>query len=148
MIKPCSESNQMQPIRGQGISTCFTCHCTDCRKVSSSMFATNFTVMKTHLKLSRGEDQLRSFGQSNTIGSPRNENTMTNTWCNNCGTLMHRISSGMPDRVFMRLGQVDDFSLHETAFKPTVELFVKDRVSWLQPVQGAQQNQKQSAPKL
>lgn len=105
------------------------------------MFATNFTVMKTHLKLLRGEDQLRSYGQSNTIGSPRNGHTMTNTWCNNCGTLMHRISSGFPDRVFMRLGEVDDFSLHETAFKPTVEQFVKDRASFLHPVKGAEQLQ-------
>jgi hypothetical protein len=52
---------------------------------------------------------------------------------------MHRASTGMPDRVFMRLGQVDDFSLHETAFRPTVELFVKDRVTWQHPVEDATQ---------
>jgi hypothetical protein len=105
------------------------------------MFATNFTVMKSHLKLLRGEEQLRSFGQSATIGSPRNGHTMTNTWCNNCGTLMHRVSSGDPNKVYMRVGEVDDFSLHETAFKPTVEFFVKDRASFLHPVEGTEQLQ-------
>lgn len=108
------------------------------------MFATNFTVMATHLRLVRGEELLKSWGQSATIGSPRNEHTMTNTWCNNCGTLMHRISSDTPNKVYMRLGPVDDFALHETAFKPTVQLFVKDRVSWLKPVEGLAQLERMS----
>lgn len=34
----------------------------------------------------------------------------------------------------MRLGTVDDFNLVETKLKPTQEVFVKDRVSWLNGV--------------
>lgn len=117
----------------------FICHCTDCRKVSSSMFATNFTIKPSHLRLVRGQELLQSYGQSTTIGHPRNGHVMTNTWCGRCGTLMHRRSDGFPDDVYMRLGQVDDFSLHETAFSPKVELFCKDRVGWMQPVDGVKQ---------
>lgn len=134
-----TRSRCLQPIRGKGIAESFTCHCTDCRKVSASMFATNFTVRLSHLQLVRGSELLKSYGQSATIGRPRNGHTMTNTWCDNCGSLMHRASSGFPEVVFMRVGQVDDFALHETAFKPQVEQFTKDRVSWLHPAQGVKQ---------
>ncbi len=39
----------------------------------------------------------------------------------------------------MRIGQVDDLTLHETTLKPQVEIFTKDRVAWLNGVEGAEQ---------
>ena len=113
------------------------CHCTDCefliadtegnltdargftgRKISSSMFATNCTVALSHLKYVRGKETVKTFGQSETIGSPRNNHTMTEYWCDNCGRLMYRVSSGTPDVAFIRVGAVDDLSLHESVLKP------------------------------
>ena len=41
----------------------------------------------------------------------------------------------------MRIGTVDDFSLHETKLKPRVEQFTKDRVNWLHGVEGAKQTE-------
>ena len=38
-----------------------------------------------------------------------------------------------------RLGQVDDFNLHETRLKPTKEQFGKDRVAWVKPTEGVEQ---------
>lgn len=75
-------------------------------------------VALTHLKYVRGKDVVKSYGQSETIGSPRNGHTMTEYWCDNCGRLMYRVSSGMPDLAFVRVGAVDDFSLHESILKP------------------------------
>lgn len=105
------------------------------------MFATNFITLTSHLKYNRGRDQLKSYGQSETIGSPRNGHTMTNSFCGHCGTLMYREGSGAPGSLFMRVGTVDDFALHETRLKPSVEYFTKDRVAWLQPIPGCEQKE-------
>jgi hypothetical protein len=56
---------------------------------------------------------------------------MTNYFCGTCGGLMYRIGERFPGQVFMRIGTVDDFTLHETNLRPRVEQFVKDRCSWV-----------------
>ncbi|OJD31434.1 glutathione-dependent formaldehyde-activating gfa protein [Diplodia corticola] len=100
------------------------------------MFASNFCIDDAYLTHVRGQDKLSSWGQSKTIASG---NTMTNYFCKTCGTLMYRKSSGFPNLSVMRIGTVDDFALHETKLKPTVEQFVKDRVSWLSGAEGVEQ---------
>lgn len=129
----------LQPTVGPGYQGAFVCHCSDCRTITASTFATNFTIALSHLKYNRGKSDLKLYGQSTTIGSPRNGHTMTNSFCTHCGTLMYRISSGTPDLAFMRVGTVDDFTLHETRLKPDVEFFTKDRVGWLRPISGMKQ---------
>ena len=59
---------------------------------------------------------------------------MTNYFCANCGTLMYRISSAFPSVPILRIGSVDDLTLHETKLKPQWEQFTKDRVSWFHGV--------------
>lgn len=49
---------------------------------------------------------------------------------------MNRIGSEYPGLNFLRIGSIDDFNLMETNFKPQVEQFTKDRVNWLQPLEG------------
>ncbi|KAH8753170.1 Mss4-like protein [Hyaloscypha sp. PMI_1271] len=111
-----------------GFVTTFICNCTDCRKITASMFASNFTVLSTHLRHLRGQSNLRTFKQSHTIGSHQN---MTNYFCGTCGGLMYRIGERFERQVFMRIGTVDDFTLQETKLYPRVEQFTKDRVSWV-----------------
>ncbi|KAF7377239.1 Histidine acid phosphatase [Mycena sanguinolenta] len=81
------------PTQGPGLVRTFLCHCTDCRKITASTFASNFTVLDTHLTHLRGRENLTAFAQSRTIASG---NTMTNYFCSTCGTLMYRVSSGLP----------------------------------------------------
>ena len=100
------------------------------------MFATNFTVAFSHLEYVRGKESLKQYAQSTTIATG---NTMTNSFCSDCGTLMYRVSSGTPDVAYMRVGTVDDFALHETTLKPSIEIFCKDRVGWLKPIEGSKQ---------
>ena len=64
---------------------------------------------------------------------------MTNYFCLTCGILMYRVSSGSPGLSILRIGTVDDFHLHETKLKPTVEQFVECRASWVQSAKGAKQ---------
>ncbi|KAK9349564.1 Mss4-like protein, partial [Lipomyces doorenjongii] len=93
-----------QPTQRPGLIDTFICNCTDCRKITASMFASNFTVADAHLKHLRGRDNLRTFSQSRTIASG---NTMTNYFCSTCGTLMYRVGSAFPGQSILRIGTVD-----------------------------------------
>ncbi|KAJ7026815.1 Mss4-like protein [Mycena alexandri] len=121
-----------------GLIDTFSCNCYDCHKITASMFATNFTVADTHLTHIRGHEKLTVFTQSRTTGTG---STMANHFCSICGTLMYRVRGDSPGQSILRVGTVDDFSLHETKLKPRVENYVKDRVGWLHPVEGALQVQ-------
>ena len=100
------------------------------------MFASNFIVADTHLKHLRGREHLKTFGQSRTIASGK---SMTNHFCSNCGTLMYRVGAKFPGHSILRIGTVDDFTLHETKLRPRVEQYTKDRVAWLGGVEGVEQ---------
>jgi len=125
------------PTEGPGLLSTFLCHCSDCHKISASMFASNFSILDTHLAHVRGRENLTAYGQAHTTTSGR---VMTNYFCSTCGTLMYRI--GIPGASVLRLGTVDDFHLHATKLKPQREIFVKDRVGWLSAIEGTEQHEK------
>ncbi|TKA82825.1 hypothetical protein B0A55_01060 [Friedmanniomyces simplex] len=116
-----------------GVQTTFLCSCKDCRKVTASMFATNFVLKDTDIHWLSGEDKLTRWGQSATIDS---HNTMTNSFCSVCGTLLNRQSSGFPGQSFLRVGTVDDIKLHDAVLKPQVEQYTSTRVAWFHGVDG------------
>lgn len=89
----------------------------DCRKITASMFASNFIVTEASTKHLKGQEKLTRYAQSKTIDSG---SEMVNYFCSVCGTLMYRKSSGFPGKLVMRIGTVDDFSLHEGVLKPRV----------------------------
>lgn len=76
---------------------------------------------------------MTQFAQSKTIASHK---LMTNHFCSVCGTLLYRIGEGFPGMLIMRVGTVDDFNLQETLLKPRIEQFTKDRLAWLDGVDG------------
>ncbi|KUJ24158.1 uncharacterized protein LY89DRAFT_679376 [Mollisia scopiformis] len=120
------------PTKAPGLySGAFTCHCTDCRKITALMFTSTFTILDTHLTHIRGRENLTAFAQSQTTNSSR---TMTNYFCKTCGTLMYRV--GTKGASILRLGTVDDFHLHEAKLKPNREIWTKDRVGWVSPIEG------------
>jgi hypothetical protein len=51
---------------------------------------------------------------------------------------MYRVGEAWPGQSILRIGTVDDFSLHETKLRPQLEQFTKDRVSWVHGVDGAE----------
>lgn len=103
------------------------------------MFATNFYVKNDTLHYTRGEDKITKFTQK--PGFIASGNSMTNHFCSVCGSLMFRVSSGFPGTTILRLGQVDDFKLHEGRLKPRTETFAKDRVAWAKPAEGVLQKE-------
>ncbi|KAJ3005816.1 hypothetical protein HKX48_000457 [Thoreauomyces humboldtii] len=124
------------PTQGPGLVGTVICHCTDCHKITASMYSSIFTIQDTHLKHVRGKDALRVFKHSETIAS---HGSMANHFCGTCGTLMYRVGSRFPGVSLLRIGTVDDFHLHETKLKPQVEQFVEDRVAWARPCEGVRQ---------
>jgi len=126
------------PTHGPGFVAAFKCNCTDCRRLTATMFASNFTIADEYLKHLRGKENLKAWGQDVTPGSGKK---MTNHFCNTCGTLMYRVGEAYPGVRFLRIGTVDDFSLHETKLKPTIEAYTKDRVSWVNAIEGAVQHE-------
>ncbi|KAF1991104.1 hypothetical protein K402DRAFT_417168 [Aulographum hederae CBS 113979] len=121
------------PTKAPGLVDSFICNCTDCHKLTASMFGANFVVNDDYLKHLRGESNLTQWSNSTTIGTP---NTMVNFFCKTCGSLLYRRGTGFPGHSILRIGTVDDFHLMETVLKPRVEQFTKDRVSWLKGVEG------------
>ena len=103
------------------------------------MFTTGFIILDSHLEHVRGEENLKQFGQSDTI--ERKGNVMTNFFCSTCGSLMYRRAEGYPGASILRTGTVDDFKLAETALRPTVEQYGKHRVDWLKGIEGVEQSE-------
>ena len=124
-----------QPTTSPGLVDTFVCNCSDCRKITASMFASNFIVQEAETVHVRGRDKLTKFSQSKTIESG---NTMENHFCSVCGTLMYRVSSGFPGSLIPRIGTIDDFDLQETVFAPKHEIYAENRVCWLKGVEGAE----------
>ncbi|KAF2106442.1 Mss4-like protein [Lophiotrema nucula] len=120
------------PVEGEDLVSTFVCNCSDCHKLSSSMFCSNFTIKDKALKHVRGEDKLSRWAQSKTVLSGA---TMEDSFCSICGNLMYRRSSRFPGMSILRIGTVDDFNLHATKLKPQLEQFTKQRVPWLGGVQ-------------
>ncbi|OKP10391.1 hypothetical protein PENSUB_4180 [Penicillium subrubescens] len=129
-------TDNVQPTQGPGLIDTFTCHCVDCKKITASMFATNFIVADTHLQHLRGKETIKTFSQSKTIASGK---AMTNFFCSICGSLMYRIGEVMPGHSILRTGTVDDITLHGTKLKPRFELYIKDHVQWLCGVSDVEQ---------
>lgn len=133
-----------QPLSKPGFVFSFVCHCSDCRKITASMFTSAFIVLDTHLKHVRGKEYLNQFSQSETI--ERKGNVMTNFFCSTCGSLMYRRAESYPGASLLRLGTVDDFKLAETALRPTIEQYIKHRVDWLKDIENMEHSEGQFSP--
>ena len=52
---------------------------------------------------------------------------------------MYREGSSYPGLKFLRVGTVDDFDLHDTVLRPTIEQFIEHRPNFWHGVDGARQ---------
>ncbi|KAK4947470.1 hypothetical protein LTR10_013838 [Elasticomyces elasticus] len=124
-------------IEGDNLITSFICHCTDDRKITSSVHASNFVIKDDTLKHVRGQDNLTKYERKHGIATG---DQMDSYFCKTCGSLLYRVSSGFPGTHILRLGAVDDFSLYDGALRPRVAQFCKDRVAWAEPCADVKQD--------
>ncbi|THX47938.1 hypothetical protein D6D06_09371 [Aureobasidium pullulans] len=110
------------------------CHCTDCRKISGSVYTLNFIVSTADLKIS---------------GSSPAENPKTsdsgkqyvNYFCKDCGSPLYGGAvdeSGQLQTAVVRAGCFDDLEVLKGK-KPSVEIYTEQRMEWISPVEGAAQ---------
>ncbi|KAL9484328.1 hypothetical protein ACSS6W_003117 [Trichoderma asperelloides] len=111
----------------------FRCHCADEPKLTGAApFSLNFIVSTDTLKVLKGE--LKTWGFVVESG-----NFMSNHCCGECGSLLYRTSTGFPGKMAIKIGCVDDEDLVKS-FVPDVEIFTRNRASWVPAVEGAVQN--------
>lgn len=110
------------------------CHCLDCRKITGSAFSTNFVVSAQGFSVTKGTP--KSFPKKAESGK-----IITSNFCGDCGSTLWRQSETFGDTRIIKVGVIDGSAMED--IKPAVELFVANRISWVSPVQGAEQNERQ-----
>jgi hypothetical protein len=93
------------------------CHCSQCRKVQGSAFATNGVVEKDAFRLVKGEELLLSFE-----GSPGKRKY----FCRQCGSPIYSDNTDLPDVVRVRLGTIES----EITERPECHIFVASKANW------------------
>lgn len=56
------------PTEAPGFVDSFICNCTDCHKITASMFASNFVVRTSHLEHLRGRENVTEYSTTKSIG--------------------------------------------------------------------------------
>ena len=78
----------------------YVCHCTECRKQSSSAFGISFTVPRNSLRVLQGAPQYWSRRTASGF-------TLECAFCPGCGSRLWHRSSGHPDTVNIKGGSLD-----------------------------------------
>ena len=79
----------------------YVCHCTECRKQSSSAFGISFTIARGDLRLLQGKPHywLRDTASGHTLEC---------AFCSTCGSRLWHQSSGHPATVNIKGGSLDE----------------------------------------
>ncbi len=93
------------------------CHCSECRKVQGSAFATNGNVESKHFHFLTGKDKLKEY-QSSTYKS--------RFFCIECGSPVIAKFSKQPDKTRIRLGLI----IGDIAEKISGHIFVASKANW------------------
>ena len=100
--------------------TVLVCHCTDCRKQTSSAFALVAVVPEEHFRMMQGE--LKTFE-----GRAASGRAKTGAFCPDCGSrIWHRIE-WRPGKLSIRAGTLDD----PGALEPTTHLWTSRKLPWV-----------------
>ena len=98
----------------------YACHCTTCQTQSGSAFGMAARVRGEHFQLTQGE--LSSFERPGSIG-----HTFTNSFCGQCGTRIHHVSSRFPDLISLKPGTLD-----ETGWvRPEFHVYTRSAQPWI-----------------
>lgn len=93
------------------------CHCSQCRKVQGSAFATNGVVHKDKFKFISGDELLSSYESS--PGKVK-------YFCRICGSPIMSLNASEPNSVRIRLGTIDG----EINEYPKCHIFVGSKANW------------------
>lgn len=104
------------------------CHCIDCKKMSGSAYSTNVITPQSGMKITKGTP--KEYTMTADSG-----NKVVNYFCGNCGTTLYRVSPAFEGSVILKAGSLDGQDALD-GLKPALELYVKERPSWIAQTQG------------
>ena len=93
------------------------CHCSECRKLQGSAFASNGVVDKSKFKLISGEKDLSVHKLSD---------YQTRYFCKHCGSPIKSENSKLPNKVRVRLGTINN----DLVESPQAHIFVGSKANW------------------
>lgn len=93
------------------------CHCSECRRVQGSAFATNGNVAKSDFRYIAGENLLTAFESSP---------GKTKYFCSKCGSPMLSTNANFPDSARVRLGTIQT----DITERPGCHIFVESKANW------------------
>ena len=99
----------------------YACHCTVCQTQSGSAFGLAARFNSDDVELVKGS--LASFERPGSGGF-----FFTNSFCGQCGTRIHHVSSRFPHLASLKPGTLDDTSW----LKPTFHIFMRSAQSWFE----------------
>jgi len=99
------------------ISNIIYCHCSECRKLQGSAFATNGVVEAANFNITSGENELTAHKLTP---------TQTRFFCKHCGSPIKSENTSIPGKVRVRLGTIES-NVNE---KPQAHIFVSSKANW------------------
>ncbi|MBN4080325.1 GFA family protein [Beggiatoa alba] len=99
------------------ISNIIYCHCSQCRKLQGSAFATNGVIDSENFKLLCGVDDLSEHKLSA---------TQTRYFCKHCGSPIKSENTKVRGKVRVRLGSIDS-DINE---RPQAHIFTASKANW------------------
>ncbi len=97
------------------------CHCSKCRKVTGTAFATNTPISVANFKLVTGENLLSEFESTPNV---------FRVFCRNCGSPLYSRRTITPEIIRLRIGTLDS-AIED---KPTAHVFVASKAEWYEIV--------------
>ncbi len=105
-------------VRGP-IGTIMNCHCSECRRWHGAAFRTRASIATRDFFWTQGEDLVGKYVQTETL---------TKTFCRNCGSSLVSYYSNRPDVLGLALG-----TLHEDpGQRPQCHIFVGSKAPWFE----------------
>ncbi|MBN34483.1 MAG: aldehyde-activating protein [Rhodospirillaceae bacterium] len=99
----------------------YHCHCSMCRKVHGTVFATYAVCPRSGMRFIQGEDNLSAFKSSPDV---------TRRFCKTCGCQIAIDVAYQPDDIWFMPGILDDAD-HPGADQTERHIFVADKLPWL-----------------
>jgi len=97
------------------------CHCTHCKRYTSSAFSSNIVVPQSAHKFTAGTPKI--FLDSNDFGT-----VLERQFCGDCGSPLTSKPAKLPGKIVVKYGTLDD----RTAFVDTeAEIYIGRKESWL-----------------
>ena len=93
------------------------CHCSQCRKVQGSAFATNGIVAADDFRIVQGDDALHVFEEAAGQGK---------YFCRHCASPVISKNASFPGQVRVRLGTIES----DIEERPGAHIFVSSKANW------------------